>query len=245
MYGVAEKKYLDYAFNPADGSLKADFTTVGTTKLATGWGNQVSLLSCMQQGNGEGQRIGNKIRVKYVQLSTAFAMINQSSDAGQVTSQGSSLMGMFCRYMVLLDRQPGGTSCPRNNMQPVDQLTFQTVTTGAGTNVIGIHGSALAFRDFNMLKRFKVKLDKQHNAWNTNGPTTVTGGVGGTTGARIEQHYIPMKNREFTFTSVGSATDMKTSANVMQGGDILYQAAPMDAVCCINMVKVRICYTDV
>jgi len=246
VYSVAEKKYYEFAFNPANGTSCPDFSTVSSEKLAGGWGNQVSLLGAMPQGNGEGQRIGNKIRVKYVQLSTAFAMINQPNaggTAGTTTTQASNLMGMFCRYMVLLDRQPGGTPCPRQNMNASDTLTFNT-GTGAAANNIAISGDPLNFRDFNLLKRFKVKMDKQHNSFTTSTGTTPSGGVGPSTGARIEQHYLPFKNREFTYTSNTATTNLKTAAAYMQNGDIIYQAAPMDTACCINMVKVRVCYTD-
>lgn len=241
-FSIAEKKYWQFCFNPNEALLSAGLSSLGTNQMALNWfGNQVTLLGNMPQGPAEGQRIGNRIFVKYIQLQIFFEMLPDATGAG--IDGDTSLYGMFCRYMVLLDKQPGGTPIPRINMD--------TSFGGGGANVPA--ATVSAFRDFNVLRRFKVLLDKQHQrcvtaaAWKN----TIAGGgtdtapklVGTMSGTIVLQHYIPV-NKQFTYTAVGSATDMKAAGAVMQDGDLIYQSCPSDSACCKNYVAVRVCYRD-
>lgn len=227
-FSIQEKKYLEYVFNPKEKVRGATFGGINTTTafLTDDWNSQVSLLCTLQQGNSVSTRMGNRINVKYVQISNYFLMNNNPTGAG--TDLGATQFGMFCRYMMLLDKQPGGTTLPRANMD-----TF----AGAGA-IVG--STVMAFRQFNLLRRFKVLLDAQHQRHLT-GNIQAIGNVP-TTGGIVLQHYVKI-NRQFTFTSTGSATDMSAADN-MQDGDILYQCAPSVAACCLNVVMVRICFTD-
>lgn len=234
-YSISEKKYWDYLFNVTTGVNQATWAAMSTTNLSNDWANQVSLLATMPQGNAEGQRIGNRIHVKYIQMSMFFRMDPNAGSTG--VGNNAKLQGMFCRYMLLLDKQPGGTALPRTVMSTGPGVPV------AGLNVIG--GATSWFKEFNMLRRFKTLLDAQHQRGITSritgDDTTATQPT--MTGTKVIQHYIKI-GRTFTFTGVGSATDMKTAGSVMQDGDLLLQVCPSEAACCACFVSLRVCYTD-
>jgi len=235
-FSIAEKKYLDICFNPNEGVVHSTFALCGTGQLGIQWAdNQVSLLGTMGQGAAEGERIGNRIFVKYVQLQLFFEML-PDKDGNGIDADTAGL-GLYCRYMLLHDKQPGGTAIPR--------ATMSTTFGQGGTNIP--NATVSAFKAFNTLRRYKTLLDKQHQraitsmAYDTATPFKLN--AASTTGAIVIQHYIPV-NKQYTFTQIGSATDMKAAAAVMQDGDLLFQVCPSDDACCKCFVGLRICYRD-
>ena len=101
-YGIAERKYNDYSMGADASTYNAPLVTdpgSAEAKVSNRW-LWLNLLGNITQGVGQGQRIGNKIFVRYVQLSLNF----QYSDAGT----GMGVNGCRCRYIAAIDRQHGG-----------------------------------------------------------------------------------------------------------------------------------------
>lgn len=241
-YSIVEKKYWDFTFNPVDALICSTYQGVGGTSanfLAAGWGNCGSLVACMQQGSSDGTRIGNRIHVKYVQLTMQFFMSNNTNSAAALANFVAASQSSYCRYMLILDKQPGGTSLPRTNMLDHGAWAIP-IQAGSVTNVETAPG---ALRDYNMLRRFKVLLDMQHQAIVLQGTAAQNGAQAVTTGTKVTQHYIPV-NRTFTYTSAGSTSDMKGAASVMQDNDLFLQVCPSMAACCAVAIGVRVCYQD-
>lgn len=232
-YSIAEVKYFEGVVNPVSGSIKSTWSLLPASFLTADWNNQFSLLGCIQQGTNVGQRIGNKIHVKYVQLSILFSFTNNPSSVATITPT-SALFGMFCRYMVMLDKSPSRATLPFN---------YMSTGFGAGAAYGFTSCLQLTFRDFNQLKTSKVLLDMQHKNHNTSSAPVAANGVSSTTGIQVVQHFIKV-NRDFTYDSVQSATDAVASHAGMRDGDVVFQVCPSDTGCCQVGVQFRVAYTD-
>lgn len=231
----------------------------GTSPVAVGWGsiptltsalclkndwtNQLTLLGNIQQGTSIDTRIGNRIHVKYVQLSILFingpnVVVNGS------TSTLAKMLGMWCRYMVLLDKEPNGTTLPYTYMQTSAGTSIALGTTYAGVPTSFVGMDSIDFRDVNQMRQVKVMLDMQHQISLTSQPS-VTADQPTTIGTRVVQHYIPV-NKTFTFTGQAASTgsDGLDAHKFMKDGDVVLQCSPSDVGCCAVYVKWRVCFTD-
>lgn len=245
-FGIAEKKYWDYAFNPKDNLVVANLNGTSTNKLAGSWANQGSLIACMPQGFAEGQRIGNQVIVKYIQLTILTQIAATANSGDQSVSADLAAFGGFCRYMVLYDRQ-AGVGSGASGSYPKATMTSQggtwSVLPAAG-GAQSMIADSVAFRDYNTLKRYKVLLDKQHNMVPLSNAVQATGGFVINTGMRVVQYYIPI-NKMFQWNATAVTTNMQASTASLNGKDLVFQVCPSSASgCCTMGVGVRVCYTD-
>lgn len=241
-YSIPEKKYFDFAFNLSDGGYNANppvFAGLTSATLSGSWANQISLVNAIPQGNGEGQRIGNRIHVRYVQFFLLFCFSNISTTTQIQPSVNANINGMICRYMMLLDKQPAQTTLPRQAME--DPGTFNWTPFAGALAVTVYTGRTSALRDYNQLRRYKVLVDLQHQSYLT--AATVPAGTNSQapmTGNHVAQHYVPI-NRDFTYANTSAVIN---GASVMIDNDILLQACPSDASCCTVYGLARVCYND-
>lgn len=214
---IAEKKYWQYSLwnNSAlyHGYGSADIAD--TSNIRDRW-TMRTLIAGLPVGAADGQRIGSKIFVKYIQL-TVFLHYKETT-TGQ---EGMMTNGCICRYGVWLDRNHGSAVGPGVDI-------FELQNTPALSTVY------LDKNRYTMAK-YKTLLDKQHQmhwfAPGANAPGS---------GSLIFKHYIPI-NRQFQFRTAG--TDMYDSSNLPIRDLVFGAASTHDAMCRLNAF-VRICYTD-
>jgi len=178
-YGIAEKKYFEGYFTPGShtytGTAPGDLNNANTVVPVNWNDSQCSLLNLIPFGTGQGERIGNMIFVRYIQL--VILIVVDVAD--------EPLIGGQCRYMVIHDKNHGGNNYP----QPIMQ--YQST---AGTDKF-VTWASLKNRD--QLARFKTLLDVQHLTHQTSA-TTVSG-------SRQIVHYIPVNRRiRFTTEQAGT-----------------------------------------
>jgi len=214
-FGIAEKKYYDYWINPVNNVVYTSYTGAVATQLSQTW-TGASIVCTIPQGFSQGERIGNKIFLKYIQMSMYFA-----ADPDEVDMV---VNGTVCRYMVLMNKNCGKVAASASDV-------FSSDAT-AGKASYG------ALRNFNTLSKYKVMLDRQHTMTVTS-INAADATANATTGAACVIHYIPV-NKLFTFDS---AVTSRTSANCPLTDIQLFACANVDT-CCALKIKLRLCYTD-
>lgn len=247
-YSIPEKKYFEFiccvssASAVSTPSNSAWQSIPGNLFLSNDFDNQITLLGAIQQGVSENERIGNRIHVKYIQIGLVF-QFNNNNIAAANPSPGSNMYGMFCRYCVFEDNQPNGESLPLANLW---QDWGNTIGSGGSASAVPFDGArTFAFRDFNSLRQFRVKLDMQHKMHNTANTTAAasTSDPAPTTGIQIVQHYIPV-NKTVTYTAVATPNDILTSHSKMKDHDYILNVIPSGTNCCQCYASVRVCFTD-
>lgn len=215
-YGIAERKYCDYsmgadaiAYYPPLGSNPGS----AEAKVSNQW-KFLNLLGNITQGVGQGQRIGNKIFVRYIQLNLNF----QYDEA----SAGMGVNGCRCRYVAAIDRQHGSLATIGNGF----------FVTGSSTAPL-VDLNVNAFRSSNTLGKFKTLLDKQHVLSYT--------GSAFASGVATVQHYIPIF-REFQMTYEDSVTP--TSAANFPKNALFFGSCSNHTAMCGLTIDVRVCFTD-
>lgn len=214
---IPEKKYWQYSFYNA----AAAYQPYGTSDLTANanirdfW-TMRSLIAGMPGGSGDGQRIGSKIFVKYVQLTI---ILNYQPLAAGANSMATN--GCVCRYGVWLDRNHGLTAGVGGDI-------FELQSNPAITTVY------LDKHRFTMGK-YRTLLDKQHQMHYFQNQANGAG-----SGSMIYKHYIPI-NRQINFRSIG--TDMYDSSPLPIRDIVFGAASTHDGGCRLNGF-VRICYTD-
>lgn len=224
MYGVAIPKYYETLVDVSNGALYATTSTgtFGTAigNLQAGAFSGCSLINAIPQGNAQGQRVGDKITIKYVQLALYFT--NQSTTTTTIAKQD----GMFCRYALFLDKRAANSTA-----KPIWDGHMWT-TAG---NPLAQAMFPMAFKHYDTLSRFKTLLDGQHRA------TLMTSDAANPSmsGTGIVQHFVKI-NKRFTYSKVG--TD--SSGDSLYDQDIYIQAIPSAPTCCSMVAAVRVCFTD-
>lgn len=215
-YGIAERKYCDFSFGASADSyyppLGSDPASA-QCKVPVQW-SWLNLLGNITQGVGQGQRIGNKIFVRYIQLNLNF----QYSDA----AAGMGVSGCRCRYVAAIDRQHGAAAA-------IGPGYFTLGSSNPPLNALNIN----AFRNSNTLGKFKTLLDKQHVMSYT--------GTSFASGVATVQHYIPIF-REFQMTYEDSVFP-NNGANFPKNA-LFFGSCSNHADMCGLSIDVRVCFTD-
>lgn len=231
---VPEKKYWEYWFNPSEGSkITVPVSPAGTDSVpatvAPFW-TFSSLVTLLGQGFSDGQRIGNKVFIRYIQLAVYVQNRAETLLPGDAQTIASS--GMICRYNVFRTRQ--------NNLQAQsDPIPTNTPYTGTGPNYFNVGN----FKDKNQLRNFRTLLDAQHQAHVVDTFQQDAETYRSTSGTRVIQHYLKINKRVDYILDRSALVDMEDSTN-LQGTDILFGCCANMAGCCLMQVKVRVCYQD-
>lgn len=210
-FSVLEKKYFDRpAFNLEDGG-----TTLTTPMSTVAW-KFYSPVNAIIQGIDRDMRIGNKIFVRYIQLTFGFA-----SDGD------NTLSGSTCRYILLHNRQAN--------------LTIPTAADVFANGAVSTNADYTSLRNCNTLKKYSLLLDRAHLLI----PATRSGDGTAAAhfnflGQGVLQHYIPI-NKWVQYQASSSA--ITTSVNLVSN-DFVIGVAPSNANCCIGTVMARVCYND-
>lgn len=231
-YGISapEKKYYEYWFNPALGThitAPASFNgdeSVGAYDIGTAW-RTVSLLKNIPVGFSDGQRVGNEILVRYIQL--AVFVSNFPNLPANAAVMGAS--GMICRYSVQRIRANNGNQSGATNF--INDVT----PTGTGPNVFNVG----LFKRTANLRTHKTMLDAQHQS-HTFG---VVGDDRTTSGTRCIQHYLKVGRRVRYKADYSADPDMLDNSNMVTN-DVLFAACANMSSCCVMQVRVRVCYQD-
>lgn len=165
---IAEKKYYEWIcapgeYVPSSTTPPADMSSEGDKwKLFVG-GLPRSLINTMPNGFGQGQRIGNKIFVEYVQLSFIYHFLPPENPT-------MSVNGCLARYGVYIDKKAGGQATPGNGLLSI---------------LPGVYYPQASMRAYQTLGRYKTLLDRQTRI-------SYPAAQGGS-GIPAIQHYIPIK----------------------------------------------------
>lgn len=235
-FSIPERKYYEYWFNPQIGIPAPDLLTddhrsqVFAIAHAPIW-RAASLLAPLPQGVDNGERIGAKIHVRYVQLSVTIVPVAAAN--GDLADR----LGMLCRYVVARDRL-ANTSFNNTVVTPPQLFQNQSAApiSGSTTTIQNTNHSLVGdFRYRDNLGRFKIYADQQHVAAQTTEATVAA--------PRIVQHFIKV-GRTFTYGAGTLAAAELQSFNKLTKGDLLWFSNVNQADCCVVGVQVRICYTD-
>lgn len=222
VYGVAINKYYETFIDVSNGSLyaKSSLVTGAFNNLTAATFSGCSLINAIPQGYAQGQRVGEKITIKYIQLALYF----NNSMATTVTNVKQD--GMFCRYGVFLDKRASNTTA-----KPIwDGVLWDTQTSATGTALF-----PFAFKNFDTLSRFKTLVDGQHRSTLMTSDATNPS----LSGTGIVQHFIRL-NKRFTYSKVST----NTTGDAMYDQDVWIQAIPSAATCCALGIAVRVCFND-
>lgn len=229
---IAEKKYNDYLIRWNDATpLRTDTfnwpMTMATYAVSNAW-RWMTLTSLLKYGTGLDQRVGNKIFLKYVQLSLMFNYAGTEGPAGNMHVMARN--GMLCRYIVARDKL-----C--NNGQPPGAGLMQESTPALSADPRNV----FTFRAPNQLAKYKILLDRQMKAAVTSMPDAANPEMA-TTGQQVIQHYIPI-NRTIRYATDGN--DSLTSTLPLVGPDIIIGVVGSIDLCCMLQIRVRLCYQDI
>lgn len=224
-YSIAEKKYYQYALYGGTSGAPQLLTTAvvnpmtATASYAVAYGaTPRSLINCVPLGFSDGERIGNKIFVEYVQLSffIHFGLVEADAMGANMAVNGCNM-----RYGVYYDRQAGGAAAPLVNLyEPMGGSTQWT------------YG---AFRNKATLGKYKTLRDKQIRVAYTD-----TSATSGASGIPAVQEYIPIKR---TFAYNGVATDTTVTSNLLRN-DLAIVVSCNHNTSCYIWIGVRVCYRD-
>lgn len=186
-YSISEKKYYEYILH-GDGGTVLPITTEIPDDIRDNllyhcatFAAPQGLIHHIPKGYEQGQRIGDKIFVEYIQ----FTITVQFANPAAASSMGNT--GCIMRYGVYLDRAHSQAVTPAPDL----------FTNFGGA----LHGSG-AMRSIATLGRYKTLRDKQirvaYNSLDT------------ATGIPVLQEYIPIK-REFRFKGSNPASSLDSS----------------------------------
>lgn len=224
-YSIAEKKYYQYALYggtsgatfPITTAVSNPMTSTGTYEVSYG-ATPRSLVNTIPLGFSDGQRIGNKVFVEYVQLSFYVQFGAPEADA-----MGGSMAvnGCVMRYGLYYDKQAGGGATPLIGLyEPMGGSSQWT------------YG---AFRGKSTLGKYKTLRDKQIRV-----AYSSTAATAGGSGIPAVQEYIPIK-RTFSFASASTDT---TLSNNMLRNDLALVVSCNHNTSCYIWIGVRVCYRD-
>lgn len=224
VYGVAIPKYYETLIDVSNGTLFASTSSgsfgsaIGSIAAATVAG--CSLINAIPQGNAQGQRIGDKIMIKYIQIGLYFN--NQSGTTSSIAKQD----GMYCRYGVFLDKRASNTTT-----KPIWDPVLWTTSANPYGNAMW----PFMFKNFDTLSRFKTLVDGQHRA------TLMTSDAANPSmsGTGVVQHFIKL-NKKATFSKVSAVS----TGDAMYDNDVWIQVIPSQGSCCSCVAAVRVCFTD-
>lgn len=209
-YSVLEKKNAENIFNMNTSTSLATASLDSTTWKIYSITNQIS------QGTTSASRMGNKIFVKYIQLSINF-----------VNDGDNNLNGSTCRYGVWIDKNKAAT-----HPSATDMFASGTDSATPAYN---------SCKNFVNRTRFQTKLDRAHlfvtTARSGSTSTDFTFLPGG-----VVQHYIPI-NKWVSYNGTGS-TFLHTNSDNMAGNNIILAICASAANCCVVNVFYRVVFFD-
>lgn len=179
-----------------------------------------SLLNMIAQGTAVNQRIGNRIMVKYIQLTVAVGY-SPELNTGSCT----------CRYVLVQDKSNAGDVAPATSIWSDGPV----LAAGVGEPTVS------SLKNFNNLKRFRFRLDRQHITQSfSNNPEA-------TTPWSAIQHYVKI-GRVIQYQGQNASPDADANFrtnNTLVGSDAFnFYVAGSHPLCCGIKFRWRVAFKD-
>jgi len=220
VFKLAETKYFESPLMYVAGGFVIPAVSGVPPPVEQHW-SRCALLNMIGQGVSVNQRIGNRIMVKYVQLSIGFAQNAMTTDNAAGT----------CRYLVVHDKAANKSLAAGSDVFGLQLIVDDDISASTGAGMSSL-------KNFNNLKRFRFKLDRQHVT------TSYAAAVAQSTPQTVIQHYIPI-GRTFQFDIDASADPVHFRDNSALVADALnFMIAASSDSCCAMLLRFRVAFKD-